>query len=224
MRAAPWKRGWGGPSSSVMARLVIGPACDHTPIAATPSRIHHAGCVFPWAETRTRGLSPRSSFATRLTPPRDRPSRWTRRTGSADRAADRPPGRVEGEGSATPPDRRPTRPSGWRSSAPALMLSATQRWRIAASEVNTIGRKQETGSCTAHRRAGGGASTAKSTIMMAFFLTMPISMTMPIMAITERSSLKSWSVSSAPITRHGAGEDGERMDEARRGDVPEHVM
>ncbi len=44
---------------------------------------------------------------------------------------------------------------------------------------------------------------AKSTIMIAFFFTMPISMTMPMMAITERSILNSISVRSAPMPADG---------------------
>ena len=40
-------------------------------------------------------------------------------------------------------------------------------------------------------------SSAKSIIMMAFFFTMPTSMTMPIMAITDRSMLEQASASAA---------------------------
>ena len=47
---------------------------------------------------------------------------------------------------------------------------------------------------------------AKSIIMMAFFLTMPTSMTMPIMAMTDRSILNSISVRSAPMPADGRPE------------------
>ena len=46
-------------------------------------------------------------------------------------------------------------------------------------------------------------SMAKSTIMMAFFLTMPISITTPIMAITERSMPASSSMTKAPMPAEG---------------------
>ena len=49
-------------------------------------------------------------------------------------------------------------------------------------------------------------SIAKSIIMIAFFFTMPTSMMMPIMAITERSMLNSISVSSAPMPADGRPE------------------
>ena len=45
---------------------------------------------------------------------------------------------------------------------------------------------------------------AKSTIMMPFFLTMPISRMMPIMAITERSVRATISISSAPTPAEGS--------------------
>ena len=46
-------------------------------------------------------------------------------------------------------------------------------------------------------------SIAKSTIMMAFFLTMPISMTTPIMAMTLRSMPNSIRIASAPMPADG---------------------
>ena len=56
---------------------------------------------------------------------------------------------------------------------------------------------------------------AKSIIMMAFFFTMPTSITMPIMAITDRSILNSISVRMrADAGRRQAGDDGDRVDEA----------
>ena len=47
------------------------------------------------------------------------------------------------------------------------------------------------------------ASRAKSTIMMPFFLTMPISRMMPIMAMTLNSVWKSIRASSAPTPAEG---------------------
>ena len=45
---------------------------------------------------------------------------------------------------------------------------------------------------------------AKSTIMMPFFLTMPISRMMPISAITLKSNPKSISISKAPTPADGS--------------------
>ena len=58
---------------------------------------------------------------------------------------------------------------------------------IAAIVVIMIGRKRGRRSAIAARRLARCArrSRAKSTIMIAFFLTMPTSMMMPIMAIPE---------------------------------------
>ena len=50
------------------------------------------------------------------------------------------------------------------------------------------------------------ASSAKSIIMIAFFFTMPISSTMPISAMTERSCPTSISASSAPTPAEGSVE------------------
>ena len=54
-----------------------------------------------------------------------------------------------------------------------------------------IGRKRSSEACTMASRGDmpcpRSASSAKSIIMIAFFLTMPISSTMPISAITDRS-------------------------------------
>ena len=70
-----------------------------------------------------------------------------------------------------------------------------------------IGRKRST---QASRIAAAGAmpcvrcaSSAKSIIMIAFFLTMPISSRMPMVAISVRSRSKSLSVSSAPTAADG---------------------
>ncbi len=48
------------------------------------------------------------------------------------------------------------------------------------------------------------ASSAKSIIMIAFFLTMPISSTMPISAMIERSWPNSISAASAPTPAEGS--------------------
>ena len=50
------------------------------------------------------------------------------------------------------------------------------------------------------------ASRAKSTIMMPFFFTMPISRMIPIIATTERSSLQIINASSAPTPAEGSVE------------------
>ena len=50
------------------------------------------------------------------------------------------------------------------------------------------------------------ASSAKSIIMIAFFLTMPISRMMPISAITLKSVRQSSSASSAPTPADGSVE------------------
>ena len=100
------------------------------------------------------------------------------------------------------------RPSGWRSSAPAPRPSAIGSAPIiAASVVIMIGRRR---SRQAWRIASCGgrpwlrcASSAKSIIMIAFFLTMPISIRMPMVAISVRSVLNSVSVSSAPTAADG---------------------
>ena len=49
-------------------------------------------------------------------------------------------------------------------------------------------------------------SMAKSIIMMAFFLTMPTSITMPIMAMTDRSLFNIISVRRAPTPADGRPE------------------
>ena len=50
------------------------------------------------------------------------------------------------------------------------------------------------------------ATSAKSIIMMAFFFTMPISSTMPMIEMTLRSTLKSISASMAPTLAEGSVE------------------
>jgi len=59
------------------------------------------------------------------------------------------------------------------------------------------------------------ASRAKSIIMMAFFLTMPMSRMMPISAMTERSVRVTMSARMAPTPAEGQrGEDGDGVDVA----------
>ena len=81
---------------------------------------------------------------------------------------------------------------------------------IAASVVIRIGRKR---SNEASKIASSGdrpctrsASSAKSTIMIAFFLTMPMSRTIPMMPITSRSSPAIISASNAPMPADGSVE------------------
>ncbi|MNS90817.1 hypothetical protein D3C72_1248820 [compost metagenome] len=70
-----------------------------------------------------------------------------------------------------------------------------------------IGRKRSRHAC---RIAFAGvipcsrcAASAKSIIMIAFFLTMPISISTPITAISDSSTLKMNSVSNAPTAAEG---------------------
>ncbi|MOA37683.1 hypothetical protein D3C78_1593010 [compost metagenome] len=101
-----------------------------------------------------------------------------------------------------------TRPSGWRSSAPEPEASISgMAPNSAARVVIRIGRKR---SSAAWWIAACGsmpwwrsASRAKSIIMIAFFLTMPISRMMPITAIIPRSLPDSSSASSAPTPAEG---------------------
>ncbi len=100
-------------------------------------------------------------------------------------------------------------PSGRRSSEPVpVPTSSGKAPSIAARVVIRIGRKR---SSEAWKIASSGglpcwrsASSAKSTIMMPFFLTMPISSTMPMMPITSRSLPAIISASSAPIPAEGS--------------------
>jgi hypothetical protein len=103
------------------------------------------------------------------------------------------------------------RPSGRRSSEPVPLPSSIGKApSMAASVVIRIGRKR---SSDASKIASSGglpclrsASSAKSTIMIAFFLTMPISSTMPMMPITSRSLPAIISASSAPMPADGSVE------------------
>ena len=98
-------------------------------------------------------------------------------------------------------------PSGWRSSAPApapiAIGSAPSNAQVV---VIMMGRKRSRAASTIACSAVAPwerRSIAKSTIMMAFFLTMPISMTTPIMAMTLRSMPNSIRISSAPMPADG---------------------
>ena len=99
-------------------------------------------------------------------------------------------------------------PSGRRNSelGPVASTSGNEP-SMAESVVIMIGRKR---SRQAWKIASSGASPrlrspsmAKSTIMMPFFFTMPISMMMPMKAISERSVPNSCSASSAPRPAEG---------------------
>ncbi len=76
----------------------------------------------------------------------------------------------------------------------------------AASVVIMIGRKRIRQASRIASWDGAPARffcNAKSIIMIAFFLTMPISISTPMMAMIDRSKPKSCSVASAPITAAG---------------------
>ena len=83
-------------------------------------------------------------------------------------------------------------PSGFLSSEPVPLSSASgSAPNSAASVVIMIGRKRSSAACmiesSGDRPCLRSASSAKSIIRIAFFFTMPISSTMPISAITDRS-------------------------------------
>jgi hypothetical protein len=83
-------------------------------------------------------------------------------------------------------------PSGWRISEPVPVpsISGTPP-SIAAMVVIMIGRKRSSAAlridCSGDRCSSRSAEIAKSTIMMPFFLTMPIKRMMPISAIRLKS-------------------------------------
>ena len=99
-------------------------------------------------------------------------------------------------------------PSGQRSSEPAPRCTTSGRApSSAAMVVIMIGRNRNR---HASRIATNGvapcwrsASMAKSTIMMAFFFTMPISSTMPTSPTSDRSVPQIISASSAPMPAEG---------------------
>ena len=99
-------------------------------------------------------------------------------------------------------------PSGRRSSVPSPVDSASGRApAMAAQVVIMMGRKRsEQARAMASRDTRPrlrSASSAKSTIMMAFFFTMPISSMMPRKATRLSSVLVSISASSAPRPAEG---------------------
>ena len=100
-------------------------------------------------------------------------------------------------------------PSGFLSSEPVPLSSASgSAPNSAASVVIMIGRKRSRLAwmmdSRGERPCVRSASSAKSIIMMAFFLTMPISSTMPMRPIMERSMPASISASSAPMPADGS--------------------
>ena len=102
-------------------------------------------------------------------------------------------------------------PSGRRSSEPGpVAITSGSAPSIAASVVIRIGRKRSRQAswiaCSGGRPRRRSASSAKSTIMMPFFLTMPISRMMPMKAITVSSVPEICSASSAPSPAEGSVE------------------
>ena len=79
---------------------------------------------------------------------------------------------------------------------------------MAAIVVIMIGRKRNSAAlrtaASADRCSSRSAAIAKSTIMIPFFLTMPISRMMPINAIRLKSKPNSISVASAPTPAEGS--------------------
>ena len=100
-------------------------------------------------------------------------------------------------------------PSGRRISAPSPKPSASgSAPNIAAIVVIMIGRKRSRQASKIASRefmpCVRSASSAKSIIMIAFFLTMPISRITPISAMMLNSVLNSISASSAPTPADGS--------------------
>ena len=99
-------------------------------------------------------------------------------------------------------------PSGWRSSAPSPKpIASGSAPSAAASVVIRIGRKRSRQASrtasTADRPRARSASSAKSMIRIAFFLTMPISRKTPISAMIENSIRNISSASTAPTPADG---------------------
>ena len=102
-------------------------------------------------------------------------------------------------------------PSGRRSSAPVPNANASGTApSSAASVVIMIGRNRSRHASWIARHGDSprwrSASSAKSTSMMAFFFTMPISRMMPIMPMIDRSVPVISSASSAPSPADGSVE------------------
>ena len=102
-------------------------------------------------------------------------------------------------------------PSGRLSSEPGPAASASGKAPSRdASVVIRMGRKRSRHAswiaCSGVRRRCRSASSAKSTSMMPFFLTMPISSMMPISAMIDGSRSKMRSAISAPRPADGSVE------------------
>ena len=102
-------------------------------------------------------------------------------------------------------------PSGKRSSAPVpLSIASGSAPNSAASVVIMIGRNRSRQACTIASLGDmplcRSASSAKSIIMIAFFLTIPIRRMMPISPMTERSCPNSISARMAPTPAEGSVE------------------
>ena len=100
-------------------------------------------------------------------------------------------------------------PSGWRISTPAPVASISgSAPKMAAMVVIMMGRKRVRQAWKIASRGASpcvrSASSAKSTIMMAFFLTMPISRNTPISAISVKSWRSISRASSAPRPADGS--------------------
>ena len=100
-------------------------------------------------------------------------------------------------------------PSGRRSSVPSPQPSISgSAANSAANVVIMIGRKRKSHAWWIASRgllpSIRSASSAKSIIMIAFFLTMPMRKMMPMMPITPRSLPVSSSASSAPTPADGS--------------------
>ena len=99
-------------------------------------------------------------------------------------------------------------PRGMRSSLPAPCdMASGSAPSSAASVVIMIGRKRKwqerTIDSSGEAPSLRSMSSAKSIIMIAFFLTMPMRRTIPISATTERSRWKTIKASSAPTPADG---------------------
>ena len=99
-------------------------------------------------------------------------------------------------------------PNGWRISAPSPVPSASGiAPSSAAMVVIMMGRKRSRHAWKIASRvlrpSWRSATMAKSIIMMAFFLTMPINNITPIMAMMLNSALNHISASSAPTPAEG---------------------
>ena len=102
-------------------------------------------------------------------------------------------------------------PSGRRNSEPGpLLIARGTAPSSAAAVVIMIGRKRSRQALKIASRGGNfssrSASSAKSIIMIAFFFTIPISSTIPIIPMIDKSKPNNRSASSAPIPAEGSVE------------------